>query len=689
MSVPHVELKNINFSYNSEAGPVPILDNLSFSIQPGEMVAIQGPSGSGKSTLLYLLGGLLKPTSGEIWVEGQNLLAMPEQALAHLRNHRIGFVFQQFFLLSGHSVTENVLLPEAYSPEPNPQGKLQKALGLIEKVGLLDRQKNRPNQLSGGQQQRVAIARALLNDAPLILADEPTGNLDSKSADGILNLFRELNQEGRTLIIITHDESVAKRCDRILSLRDGRLEKDERLRSFKDSATTAWQVHSSFPKEPQGATTAAALPEKAQGGRQFAQLLRDVFSVSIGTLRKNRARTLLTMLGVSVGIAAVLSMLTIGRFAKQRMIDSYADLGVNTMMFYGYEAWKMKASDRTTVMFQGFQWDTDLKPLFRIFPMIDAISPVLNAWASEASFGGQTLQENLTPSGVNEWAELISNRGIDRGRNITPFHVENNSSVCLIGPAFIERLFQQTDPLGQILTFTMNDSPISCRIIGILSAKSSSNQWHKPNLEIILPYTHLQSIATNRWEKEIHSAMIRVRQGTDIEKFSAAIKNFFEQKYGKSAQFNSDNNSTLVAQMQKFLTLFSWLLACVALVTLLVGGMGITNMMLVSVTERYKEIGLRKALGATHQKIRLQFLGEAVMICAMAGVAGLVLGVGFYEVALWFASKFSDKITFVWWLDPLAISVSMVSILIVGLASGLLPAMRAEKLQVIEALRSE
>jgi putative ABC transport system permease protein len=259
----------------------------------------------------------------------------------------------------------------------------------------------------------------------------------------------------------------------------------------------------------------------------------------------------------------------------------------------------------------------------------------------------------------------------------------------LIGSEIVERLFKNVEPVGQIIFVTRGDNlAYPCRVQGVLRPQSSNKEWRKPNLEIHLPYTYFQQVNSD-WNNEMHDFIAQLYPGTDIERTGLGIRRYFEQKYGKSGNFRVDNDSLLLAQMKKFLGLFAVMLSAIALITLGVGGMGINNMMLVSISERFKEIGLRKAVGATDRSIRIQFLFESVFLSTIAGMMGVALGFSGYEMIIFVASKFVSKLNFEWVMEPVALVLSLVSILVVGLASGIVPAVKAERLQVIEALRSE
>jgi macrolide transport system ATP-binding/permease protein len=678
-----ISLKDLHFSYRSASGEkVPVLKGLNLEITEGDLIAIQGPSGSGKSTLLYIIGCLLNSYEGQVEIGGQNIAALSDEELALLRNKHMGFVFQQFHLLPKATVLENVLLPSLYPSEaPRLADARTRALKLIKDLGLEGREHHFPNQLSGGQQQRVAIARALLNGTQIILADEPTGSLDTQHSKHIMEILKEANRSGRTVIIITHDPEVAQQCHKVVHFRDGQINE-----VIENQRAEVLAEESSFDdvlelKIPKIQTKWALL-------NRYFRVGWTLIPLAFQSLRQNKSRSILTMLGIVIGVAAVLSMITVGSYTKDKILDSYAEMGVNTMVFYGYPNWELKATDQVSTVFQSFDWDRDLSPLKKVFPEIHGLSPMMYSWENKISYAGKIVDSDVRVFGVSADGLGMANRQVILGNNFSPFHIEYRTAVCIIGFEIFERLFSNVSPIGQIVAVSQRESSFGCRVIGVLASQTSNKEWNKPNLQIYVPYTFFQG-TSDPWSSRIRQVMVQTKPGTDIEKVGRKLKAFFEMKYGKSARFDVGSDSVLIAQMNKFLSLFTVLLGAIALVSLAVGGIGITNMMLVSVSERFKEIGIRKAFGATNFSIRVQYLVESLVICSLAGIIGLVVGFILYEGAIYGATKLVGKLAFEWTVDITALALSVISILAVGLFSGLTPAIKAEKLQVIEALRSE
>ena len=362
-------------------------------------------------------------------------------------------------------------------------------------------------------------------------------------------------------------------------------------------------------------------------------------------------------------------------------------------MFNGDPNWDLKAEDRVKTIFRSFTWESDVKPLPRIFPQINAISPMIPMWFPfTAQSGGKKIDQDVSIVGVNESALGMTGREMKEGIGFIPYHVERAEDVCVIGSDVASRLFGTRSPVGERIAIKDNwgrNINLSCFILGVMTPYSSTRDRGNPNLAIYMPWTTVDRMVSEFWAKRMRVLLLNFEPGTDVVETGKAIQAFFERKYGNSGRFRVTAESLMITQMNKFLSLFTVMLAVIALVSLAVGGIGITNMMLVSVTERLKEIGLRKAVGATDRSIRIQFLTEAIVLCGFAGLIGMLIGFAIYQGVIFAATKFVKDLQFEWLFDGPAMALSSISILAVGILSGLIPAIRAEKLQVVEALRAE
>ncbi len=668
-------LADVYYSYRLGDQLVPALNGITLSIGEGEMVAIQGPSGSGKSTLLYLLGCMLKPDRGDVRLRGLPVNELDEVQQAYLRNRQLGFVFQQFHLLPGTDVLNNILMPVQYPLEDHPEASVDfhaRATELAMQLGLGERLHHTPHQLSGGQQQRVAIARALIRNAPIILADEPAGNLDSTTSKDILHRLRQLNSQGKTVVIITHDAEVAAQCDRTIWIRDGRVDQGNSKLSVEKSEMS---------------DSALSIPQL--GALGLKTLVNESLPRAWENLKRNRLRTFLTMLGVVVGVASILAMLTLGTFVKERILQSYATLGINTLRFIARQNWQLKAKDRPPNSFYELNMERDVEPLPRIFPEIKMISPLYSSHRHTAVFGGRSIEEDISVIGVNEDTFRISRRDLAVGSAIQQVHIDKQSSVCVVGWELAQKLFQREYPVGQAMQVGIDELTFSCLVIGVSKPVYSKETRFTPDMQILIPYTYFKALPFSEWNKRLDQLLIEIKPEYDVEESGIKLTNYFKSRYGRSGDFRGSSDSVLVAQMKRFLDLFTLLLVSIAGLSLIVGGMGITNMMLVSVNERLREIGLRKALGASHTAIRYLFFAESLFLCTMAGLIGMIVGFASYQGLIYLGSKLIPDMKYEWVFNPWAFLTAFVAIVVTGVLSGLGPAVRAERLQVIEALRSE
>ncbi len=685
-----IDVRDLTLSYGSDQAKVNVLKGVSFAIRKGEKVAICGPSGSGKSTLLYILGGLLAPDRGEVKVGGRNLWQESEEVRASFRSSHVGFVFQSFHLIPGWTVLENVLLGVEYrTSDIDFTARAKEILSQLDIADLGDRH---PNQLSGGQAQRVAIARALLMNPDLILADEPTGALDTKTAAEILRAFDEINSQGKTVVIITHDEKIAASCDRVIRIRDGQIVEDHKNESKAQVAA-----------EHRGSTTEGRANSHR---RPPSSLVSSVFDFlrsyspkkSFQILKRSPSRSLLTLFGIAVGVAAVVSMISVGRFAKERILDSYGSLGVRNFKVWGYPNWRLSASKPLESFFREINIQ-DLETVRSLFPEIQAYSPMARYWGPEVSFLGKTISQDLNMLGVNEFGIRLNQYDIDVGRPLTVLDIEDRNSVCVMGSGLAQQLGVDREMIlsktDRPLIFVKNrNMRFACRLVGLLKPKKSSGEgrWDKPGFELFLPHTFLRAVrgeSVNSNEGDLNQVLFEVKEGVIPDILAERVKQHFVRKYGSAGDFRAEANAKVINQMRKFLDIFNVLLIGIAFVTLLVGASGVTNMILVSLSERLRELGIRRAVGANSRHLRQLVIGESLTLCLTAGLVGLVTALGGLHLILYFTSLIFPKIPFEWVFDWIAIGVSLFAILGVGVLSGLYPAIRVEKLDVVNALRSD
>lgn len=670
-----IDVSNLTFCYRLHE---PVLKDLTFSVGQGEMVAITGESGSGKSTLFYLLGLLATQYQGVIRFDGRPLQELRPEEQAQLRNQALGFIFQQFFLLPRANVLDNILLPAFYPfahSKPTPTDH-SRAIQLAERLGIAELLDRKPQELSGGQQQRVAIARALMRDPKLILADEPTGNLDSQTTQMVMAILKDLNLQGRTIIIITHSPEVAALCSRVIRLRDGQI--------VSDSKNSTPPLASS----PSSPTDWHPLAQKSATVLAYFMAMRP----ALQNLWRAKAKSVLTMLGVVLGIAAVISTMSLARFAKDRIISSYEAIGVNNLSFSGWPNWRRSSRDFSPAVFRSFNWTQDIEPLLAIFTDVELVSPTMVTWSPTFNLGGLSQSEDKnTLIGVNDDFFKIANQEIQWGRSFSTVDVERANPVCVIGTKVADEISPYSQPIGKIMTIVSDtlNADLPCRVVGQLRLLPGDDDYLSPNYAVYIPYTYFQRAAGRPWDKEIRELRMKIRMGVDPDSIGEQISGYFVSRYGTSAVFNASSNAKTVDQMKLFLNVFSLLLTAVAVIALVVGGIGINNMMLVNLADRLNEIGLRKALGASAHQIRAMVLTESLVLSLIGGGFGLVGGFLVYHLLIYLGSHIVPNTQFAWVVDPLAIFAATATMIATGILSGLYPALKADRMQVIDALRRE
>jgi len=635
------------------------LRDVSLTIERGEFVAIIGSSGSGKSTLMHTIGLLDRPDSGTYEISGENVTGFSDTRTARLRNRTIGFIFQQFNLLQRASALENVNLPLLYS---GSTGNAHLGQKMLERVGLGDRMNHRPNELSGGQQQRVAIARALVNNPSIILADEPTGNLDTKSSKDIMALFRALHRQGLTLILVTHEPDVAEYADRIITIRDGQI--------LEDRCNENPVVHEHSEEE------VLELLRNGEPKRSRLALLREGTALtrqSLRTLWHNKARTFLSALGILIGVGAVIAMVSLALGAKASVSEQLARLGSNLLT--------IRPSSRTS---QGVRlsWSQVSRMTLEDAAAVARVPSVKRATPNVR--GSVQLQ-----AGSKNWAGSVQGVAPDYaamrnavpvlGRFITPQDVEQRARVAVIGMTPLRELFGEgVNPIGQ----TLRINRTSYEIIGVSPERGASSFRDEDDIVIIPVTTAMYRLFGRRYIEWIEA---EIDKAENIPRAQEDILTLMAQRHGRrrsEAPFDIRNMAEIQEALSSTTRIMSVLLASIAGISLVVGGIGIMNIMLVSVTERTREIGLRKAIGARRQDILAQFLIEALAISLLGGFTGLVLGIGI-SLALARGAGWPMEIS------GISVAVAFGFSVFIGIFFGLWPAMKASKLDPIEALRYE
>ncbi|MDF1862789.1 MAG: ABC transporter permease [Verrucomicrobiales bacterium] len=667
-----ISLEGVRRSYFMGDTEVKALDGVTLEIEKGDYVCIMGPSGCGKSTMLNLLGCLDQPTGGDYLLGDENVSDLDDDTLSNVRGRRLGFIFQSYNLIPQLTVLENIEIPMFYRGLSEAESR-ERAIALAERVGLGDRAGHRPTELSGGQQQRVAIARALANDPILILADEATGNLDTKSGQEILDIFDELNAEGKTLVFVTHDEEMTRRANRVVRLRDGRVEKDERLR----------------PRTFDGSSEG---PRKKEDDRASIPSLNLKRSLLLGlkSLWLHRLRSLLTALGIVFGVSSVIAMLAIGEGASFEAQEQIRQLGSQNVIVRSVKPpGKSDTGGRRSFVIDYGVTSRDVRQMLATIPGIKMIVP--NREISDyVSFKLRRIDAKI--SGVIPIFPEMRNRKLVEGRFFNLLEMENRSNVCVLNRSAAKELF----PLDEVVGNTVKLDDTYYRVVGVLESAAalpdSENSGDESKFEMFIPLeTMLERYGdvifksrTGSFEAEkveFHEVTVVVDDPTDVEAKANAIRHLLESNH-EEPDFQVIVPVELLQQAERTKRIFNVVLGSIAAISLVVGGIGIMNIMLASVTERTREIGIRRALGGRRRDITLQFLVEATLLSGVGGLIGVLLGLSIPAVV----TQFSGMMTVVKpWAPGIALSISV----LIGVVFGLYPALRAAKLSPVEALRHE
>lgn len=717
-----IELREVRKRFGGRDGvpEVEILHGIDLRIRAGEYVAIVGASGSGKTTLMNILGCLDRPSSGEYLFQGEAVSGLDDDALAALRREVFGFVFQGYHLIGTSSALDNVAMPARYAGV-GEQARHKRAAALLSRLGLADRLQYLPHQLSGGQQQRVSIARALVNGGQVILADEPTGALDSTSGEQVMQQLDELAAAGHTLILITHDPAVAARARRIISMADGRIVGDvtapadgkarplpETGRAMADDGLPVRHVdapvqHADAPIHKDGRPCAevptevpAEAPTEAPAGLSDMPPLRgrsgepapagypaqdlpalrgrgrlplladlpEILRSAWRVMRLNRLRTGLTLLGIIIGVASVIVMLAVGQGSQEKVLAEMQTFGLRTI--YIFREW-LSDTQQTRPLSMA-----DVAAVQQV-PNVEQASPVIDQNGIIVRHGNRTLRTNLSAT-TRHFAQAL-NWPVSQGTLLETEDEHDLRKVVLLGERVREALFGAH---GQAVGQEILVGNVPFRVIGVMAPKPAPFPEDDVNNQVIVPVGAAAVRLVGSMELSRINVVIRdMRHAAETE---AAIVKTLTARHGRK-DFNILNQAQAVQQLAQANRTLTLMLGLIAAISLLVGGIGVMNVMLMTVRERTREIGIRIATGARQADILRQFLVEAMLLTGIGGTVGvsggLLIGLGLKALGIPMA------------FSPLAAAMAFGCAVATGMIFGFMPARQAARLDPVRALAGE
>ena len=642
-----IECKNINRYFGSGANRVHVLKDVSLSIEKGDFVAIIGQSGSGKSTLMNILGCLDSATSGSYQIDGIETAKMEPDELAALRRERFGFIFQRYNLLGSLTARDNVALPAVYMGMGGKE-RSNRAEKLLQDLGLEGKEGNKPSELSGGQQQRVSIARALMNGGEIIFADEPTGALDTASGKNVIEIIQKLHKEGHTVIMVTHDPGIAAIANRIIEIRDGEIISDS----------------SKNPEIPE--SKIERIKEKSSWLFYYDQFV-EAFKMSVQAIMAHKMRSLLTMLGIIIGIASVVSVVALGNGSEKKILADISAMGTNTISIFPGRGFGDRRSGRIKTL------TIDDAKVIAKQSYVASATPQTNS-SGTLTYRNTDLSASLY--GVGEQYFDVRGLKLESGRLFDEGDVKEDAQVVVIDQNTKNKLFgEDTDPLGKTILFRKR--PLT--VIGVMQ-KEENSFGNADVLMLWSPYTTVMHQITG--ESHTNSITVKIKDDANTQVAEKGLTELLKTRHGTEDFFM--NNSDSIKQMVESTTgTMKLLISSIALISLVVGGIGVMNIMLVSVTERTKEIGVRMAIGARRNNILQQFLIEAVLICIIGGLVGVGLSTAISLVFNHFVTEFPMEISVMSVIGAVVCSTA------IGVAFGFMPANKASKLNPIDALSKD
>ena len=650
MSTPLIRLEGIGKTYRNGELSTTVLRDVNLDIHDGEFVAIMGASGSGKSTLMHLLGCLDKPSTGRYLFEGEDIAQLDSDQLASLRSRTFGFIFQSYHLISSANATENVEVPAIYAGLPREE-RHARAEELLTSLGLGERLGNRPNQLSGGQQQRVSIARALMNDARILLADEPTGALDSKSGQDVLQLLKDLHARGKTVIVITHDREVANHADRLIEIRDGQI------------------IHDSGRKPADPAqTTPPPAPEKARkrGLAAFGDTF-EAIRMALRALRANLFRTVLTLLGIVIGVASVVVMLAVGNGARQEVVERISDMGTHLLIVRPGAPNTRRSADGST--------NTLTVEDALVAAGIDNVVAAVPEAQTRATVRAGNTDAQTSITGTT--AEFVAAKSwpLHSGVFINDEDNRRYAAVAVIGRTVADNLYPNQDPLGEYMLV----GNVPFLVIGVMQEKGATPWGQDQDDVVFVPL----NTASNRLigSRHLNNISVLIEDLTLSDATQEAVRQAILANHSGVEDFQIRNMASLLENVASTQDTFTVLLGSIAAISLLVGGIGVMNIMLVNVSERTREIGIRMATGARTRNILQQFIVEAMVVSAIGGAIGVVFGLGFASMLEYFGTAIQFT------LGPVVLAFGCA--FATGLIFGYMPAHKAAHLDPVVALSAD